>query len=62
MVFMTGFYSSSSDFLKCLEEKQELNDRALFMKGRVQAQVIERSAEVSEIIIKKTTDDNRYNR
>jgi len=32
------------------------------MNGRVQVQVIERSAEVSEIIIKKTTDDNRYNR
>ena len=32
------------------------------MNGRVQAQVIERSAEVSEIIIKKKTDDNRYNR
>ena len=32
------------------------------MNGRVHVQVIERSAEVSEIIIKKTTDDNRYNR
>jgi len=32
------------------------------MNVRVQAQVIERSAEVSEIIIKKKTDDNRYNR
>ena len=31
-------------------------------KGRIKVQVLERSAKVSEIIIKTTTDDNRYNR
>ena len=62
MVFMTRFQSSSpgsssSYFLKHLEEKQELNYGSFFTK----VQVLEHSAKVSEIIIKTTTDDNRYN-
>ena len=56
------FLSSSSYCLKSLEEKQELNYGSLFTKERISVQVLERSAKVSEIIIKTTTDDNRYNR
>ena len=35
MVFMTRFQSSSSYFLKSLEEKQELKCGSLFTKGRI---------------------------
>jgi len=61
MVFMTRFHcfqSSSSYFLKSLEEKQELNYGSLFTKGRIQVEVLESSAKVFEIIIKTTIDDN----